>query len=112
MDLDKTWEECLRMWKWVSERHELTGKESGILKVLWLKNHNKNRVKLRFDCYFCEFANNKQLEGEAECKHCPGRLVSSWFHCERYSTYNWMETPKAFYAKLLELNEKRNATQD
>ncbi len=106
-NLDRTWKNCLRMWKWVTEQKKARPfKSMRDLKIEWLAIHGFKRVIL-CNCFFCECAGEKGAE--PDCRKCPGKQVSRRFHCERYSSYHWQNKPKAFYRKLLELDKKRNA---
>jgi len=106
LTLAKTWQLCLRMWKWIAKETE-EGSTLSIwdLKSQWLEEHGFSFKDLGSgtDCFFCEY--NSQQEG-VDCKYCPGYLVSKSFHCYRMS-YHHRNRPIQFYKKLVELNNKR-----
>lgn len=105
--LDRTWKNCLRMWKWISENWR-PGNDIIDMKQDWLEKHRFTKP-LEWDCFFCQWAVS---HGQAfadmyqVCPHCPGRMVDSLFKCSHRS-YRFDRNPKKFYAKLLSLNEKR-----
>lgn len=106
MTLNKTWKECLRMWKWIAEvwKPEM---EVVSLKKQWLREHGYGTINLRNDCFFCEYMINNRDIMSIRCEpDCPGGLVNSRFSCVRLS-YDYAEKPKAFYRKLVALNKKR-----
>ncbi len=98
-NLDRTWKNCLRMWKWISENWN-PGRSVEIMKRRWLKDHRFKNAPISH-CFFCQ-----HNAFHADCSDCPGRLVSKRFHCENVS-YDYYNRPKRFYAKLLELDAKR-----
>ena len=106
MNLDETWELCLKMWKWIaknSKGYDVTG-----LKSQWIEDSEFCENPPVDNCFFCEY-NKKRgggiRDGE-DCHLCPGKRVDKSFNCmERdicYDTY-----PDKFYKKLKELNKKR-----
>lgn len=111
MTLNKTWIECLRMWKWIAEVWK-KGNLVGDLKRQWLREHDYKKISL--SCFFCEYDINppRDLESAAigltngGCSHCPGCFVDPGFTCD-HADYAWDYKPKAFYAKLVQLNKKR-----
>jgi len=114
-ELYKSWENCLKMWKWVAENYERGMKieDIHVLKRRWI-NKNHTGKKPKFDCFFCEYADNKfgmlinhpKKFNERYCPKCPGYLVSKGFSCEDYKSYSWHIKPKQFYKKLLKLHKK------
>lgn len=109
MALNKTWEECLRMWKWIVERtNNRKYRDDTViyLKRKWLIEHGYNPDLIVHYCFFCEaaIADNRILP----CDGCPGRKVNSRFQCTNH-TYFWKEYPHRFYKKLLELDAKRRS---
>ncbi len=111
LTLELSWEHCLAMWKWVSEKHVKGGASVGSLKEKWLKDNGFKSNDLKYDCFFCQY--NKENGGkpicltkEPNCQKCPARLVSLRFCCEGYDDYDWQESPKKFYKKLVELHER------
>ncbi len=106
-NLDRTWKNCLRMWKWVSEKYD---KDSNIvlLKQDWLENHRFKKNVLAC-CFFCQYAYKHGQQcfiAEKGCPECPGALVDARFKCGNIR-YDYSTKPKAFYQKLLELDTKR-----
>ena len=108
--LDRSWINCLRMWKWILENlpggfSELNNniKEFIVesLKRQWLRN-NKNTKSLLNDCFFCAY---DKKHGNV-CDSCPARLVEKGFHCCDHS-HHFTRQPIEFYHHLLELNSKR-----
>ena len=95
MNLDQTWEECLKMWKWVSEAQD--GKMlMATLKLKYLDDHKMESIVA--SCFFCDYADS--------CRSCPGRLVDAEFDCKNLE-YSYLCKPKEFYQELLRLNAIR-----
>lgn len=108
-NLDRTWKNCLRMWKWISEVYDDTV-GVGSLKIQWLDEHGFTR-DIDSDCFFCEYqaihgGGIRHYRGKDFCEHCPGGYISKSFNCF-CPNYHYGTKPKAFYAKLLELDTKR-----
>ncbi len=103
VSLDRTWELCLEMWKWISKQKKARNAKSIThLKEKWMQSHHFKNVQA--DCFFCEYA-ERQGRG---CSSCPGNLVNKRFHCGRTS-YHYGMKPTAFYNKIVALNKKRKA---
>ncbi len=109
LSLEKTWTECLRMWKWIT-KHLPEDTFWGIedAKDNWLE---ENGYMLRADrphcgCFFCEYKQHFAIDGHCPCSHCPAKLVDKKFDCQN-STYSYDQNPKKFYAELLRLNKMR-----
>ena len=117
--LNKTWEECLKMWAWIS-RKSLKEEDADLLKYEYIKSIgiNPNTITLWHNCFFCEYAvlrrptkkeytDNKAwyIYGNG-CRNCPGKLVDPDFDC-RNSEYRYDKFPRKFYKKLKKLNKKR-----
>lgn len=103
MTLDKTWKECLRMWKWIVKQIDKGTDESiGTLKVQWLDEHGYGNNNIQAGCFFCHYITEKS----EDCSICPGYLVDKKFSCQN-KTYDYEYKPKKFYKKLLELDTKR-----
>ncbi len=111
-NLDRTWKNCLRMWKWISEtltddftaididaRHKIVS----ALKVAWLHKHRFTNA-IQENCFFCQY---DEEHGTNDCDMCPPVLVDPKFHCADYDSYCWCWYPKVFYEKLLEIDKKR-----
>ncbi|KKM77852.1 hypothetical protein LCGC14_1365870 [marine sediment metagenome] len=108
--LDKSWIDCLRIWKWITENlpdgfSETTKSIKDFiiesLKRQWLRENNFTKL-LPNDCFFCAFDQNY---GD-ECNSCPARLVEKHFHCTA-SEYNYAYEPEEFYNLLVKLDKKR-----
>jgi len=114
LTLNKTWKNCLKMWKWIaSEIEKDQFKKPGDLKVSWMRQHDVSGLK--FACFFCQYAHEHDglldidKSSYRTCSSCPGRFVSSKFNCELYKSYHWLSSPIKFYNKLVELDKKRRA---
>ena len=108
--LDRSWKNCLRMWKWISEnlpvgflKFSMPEKEDVIkfLKEQWLRE-NKFTNYIINACFFCEYDRYHQND----CCTCPARLVDSGFHCDD-NKQSYRFNPIKFYIRLLELYIKR-----
>ncbi len=111
--LDRSWKNCLRMWKWISENlpdgfSAASGavKEFVIdtLKRTWLKK-NRFTNKMSNDCFFCAY---DEKYGD-DCEHCPAKLVETHFHCGDWS-YHYYFNPIEFYNRLIKYDKIREAT--
>lgn len=110
--LNKIWENCLRMWKWISENlpngfMKLNSDERRLvvhdLKKEWIKKYHYKDIT--FYCFFCDYSHDS---GVLSCENCPAkkieyRLGNYW--CER--KYHWSRNPVNFYQYLLKLDAKR-----
>lgn len=106
MTLNKTWQLCLKMWKWIIEeiKRDKTQSIEGLKEKWLIKNKYEN---IFCDCFFCNYAYQQPLKDcEDMCDFCPGRLVSKRFNCFD-SSYNHETKPLKFYKKLIQLNNKR-----
>ncbi len=108
--LDRSWKNCLRMWKWITEnlpagfsKKSHGDKEIIIdsLKKQWLKK-NKFTNYIINACFFCEYDRHHQND----CCTCPAGLVESDFHCDN-TEQSYRHDPIKFYIRVLELNIKR-----
>lgn len=115
LTLDKTWDNCLRMWKWIAEQvkriknwdaYSYAFQKNVIetLKRSWCKENGYN--ELEYDCFFCEFANSVYVRSFNCDDNCPARKINKWFWCDNNS-YHFTKEPLKFYAKLLALNKIR-----
>ncbi len=103
-NLDRCWKNCLRMWKWISENWA-RGMTVDTMKEDWLARHRFKRGVYN-DCFFCEYMDeHREQTKHGTCDGCPGALVSRRFHC--MNATHCFTKPKAFYAKLLQLDAKR-----
>ena len=104
MTLNKTWEECLRMWKWIdSQVAESYGDDDDSpvesLKEEWLEDYGYDPSEINFMCFFCNMAGNSH-SGASECEDkCPAVAIDPDFDCcmEDDDGYNFEMYPKAFY---------------
>ena len=104
MTLNETWENQLRMSGWVAENYDGTV-SVGRLKRRWLLEHRFTKSLLH-NCFFCDYASKDGMF--LNCGACPAfgdKKVRGG--CENSKSYSWNRKPKAFYAKLVELNKKR-----
>jgi hypothetical protein len=100
-NLDETWTECLRMWKWIVRQVKAGRTDIGNLKRKWRKDNGYRNI--RSDCFFCEYSSKR--DGNL-CDNCPGKLVDKEFSCGG-TDYDWSEKPLEFYKVLKKLNRKR-----
>lgn len=100
MDIDKVWTECIACWSWVIEQLDKSDqRDIGSLKDAWIGKHCPQLDTLKVNCLFC-------YSSKGNCDDCPGRKYDESFNCDNDAYSYWWE-PRAFYAKLLELNEIR-----
>lgn len=110
--LDRAWENCLRMWKWITENlpdgfSEATEDIKDFiidhLKQDWLKD-NKFKRKINQDCFLCEH----DMKYEGSCENCPAVLAhpERSFHCTD-DDYNYAYEPINFYKELMDRNARR-----
>ncbi len=110
--LDRSWTNCLRMWKWISENlpdgfskasKEIKDFIIDHLKQDWLKN-NKFVRKILHDCFFCDYDNKHGKK----CDNCPAVLAHPEcpFRCTD-KRYNYAYEPILFYKELIDRNAKR-----
>ena len=110
--LDRTWENCLRMWKWITNNlpkgfseatEEIKDFIIDHLKWDWLKNNNFNR-KIIQACFLCEY--DKKHKGN--CDSCPAVLAypEQEFHCTD-DKHNYAYEPILFYKELMDRNARR-----
>ncbi len=108
LSLDKTWEECLRMWKWIAYgKHKI--QSSNRLRQEWLRDNGYDGDILSNDCFFCEYIKKyvKCWCGE-NMLHCPAEKIDKNFDCV-CDEYSYLSHPRKFYKKLKELNKIRLA---
>ena len=103
LTIDKTWELCLAMWRWIAnERRKGNTAPIYYLKEEWAEKHDYS-VDLHEECFFCEYGERGDNSG---CRLCPGKKVDPDFDCEDRD-YHFTLYPIAFYNKLVSLNRKR-----
>jgi len=110
LSLDETWDECLKMWKWISENYRFFASpffNTEKAKDYYLTNIRKAIKKPNADCFFCDYVDQEYREGGlSKCSSCPGRLVDDKFHCVD-ELYSYTNHPVKFYKKLVSLNARR-----
>lgn len=106
LTLNQTWRECIRMWKWIVKNCDGNSRLVEVLKAQWLKGHGYTKVDS--NCFFCEY-DGQHTQQEIGCPECPGKLADKRFSCGRV-TYSYIDLPKKFLKKLLELDAKRRGT--
>ena len=120
MTLDKTWEECLQMWKWMvanldKKRDIFNLKRTWLLKEGYAAHDYGERPSsgksVANGCFLCDYQETHpkmKSVTNASCSRCPAARIDPSFDCDD-TGYSWHINPKAFYKKLLELNKKRLA---
>ena len=111
-NLDRTWKNCLRMWKWITRVYKPCD-SVGYLKGVWLSEHGFDDG-IDSDCFFCEYHAvkcknknpNRKFQGGSFCRFCPGGYVDKTFDC-MLEKHNYGRHPKAFYQELVRLDKKR-----
>jgi hypothetical protein len=107
LTLNETWEQCLKMWKWISRQclgHTKLWCKSNVnrLKIEWFESNNLSGV--HFHCFFCHSRTGGRTNG-IDCG-CPAHKVDKNFSCTT-PEHHYMSHPRLFYAKLKELNKIR-----
>lgn len=107
LTLEKTWTECLRMWRWIAKVVR-AGSRACVddLKVEWMERHSYKGNVIESNCFFCQYVRThskkcKKIEGS-----CPAQKVDPEFNCF-CDDYSYDDKPIAFYNKLVALNRKR-----
>ena len=98
LSLNDTWEQCLKMWKWISRQWLNTKLDALDLKGLWLEENGYGKREIEANCFFCHSCHQ-------DCNKCPGRLIDADFDCVD-SDYTYHK-PRLFYAKLKQLDKIR-----
>ena len=110
--LDRSWTNCLRMWKWISGnlpegfselRNNIKRFIIEHLKTQWLKEYRFTKP-LPNDCFFCA-ASMRFAEPEG-CDGCPAVLVDREFCCME-DDFHYALDPINFYQRILKLNMRR-----
>jgi len=110
LTLNQAWTLCIKQWDCIIRKLDEGSTESlHALKMRCLEEqgHRKEDTYTRFfyaNCFFCEY--DEQHPGENACDNCPGRLISSRFHCEN-EVYDYILKPRKFHKKLLRMNKIR-----
>ena len=112
LSLDKTWEECLLMWKWLSKKVI----DDPYLNIDDLKDTYTDikECDLINNCFFCDYADTHHKETDGlcpfiSCTNCPGKKVYKDFNCLYYPKYS--TNPVEFYKMLIKLNKIRKAKE-
>lgn len=106
--LDTCWKDCLRMWKCIAGECS-ESMSVGCLKTSWLVANGFSGM--HGNCFFCQYDYTEGGKGDSGCELCPAVLVDDSFRCWR-AEYRYQDNPKAFYAKLLELDATRKENKD
>lgn len=104
LSLEMTWKECLRMWKDITTLPKYAGMEITAAKILWLQDNGYDEIDVQGECFFCQYNKEHYDWSSRSCDNCPGVMVDKDFSCFD-PEYNYDDTPKLFYAKLVELYE-------
>ena len=113
LNLDQTWIQCLKMWKWIAEevrRLDRLNKmwDVNALKEQWLNENGFGAINE--ECFFCEYAikaRNRSIKGwDTICPYCPAEKVDSSFSCTR-DGHDYKYEPLNFLEELLRLNKIR-----
>lgn len=115
LSLDKTWSECLRMWKWIAKTVRKSNDDIdvdiGTLKIVWLMKNGYKPTSIVSACFFCHYSTTHfratTKNTHACCLNCPGVLVDDDFYCMTYPSFE--DDPIEFYNLLKELNKRRLA---
>ena len=113
LTINETWEQSLKMWKWISRRCKGKSKDwicysLWSLKSQWTKEHGIEEDSLVNDCFFCEYDSLRPTSEINGGCFCPARKIDKDFDCmSKY--YSYSMHPRLFYAKLKELNKIRLA---
>lgn len=100
LTIDETWEQCLAMWKWISEKCEgmdIGGTVIDQIKVEYMESNGMKEDEVLCDCFFCD-------ECSQACDECQFAIYAGE-HCTVENLYS--EDPVAFYAELKRLNKIR-----
>jgi len=101
LSLDEIWAHTIKCFEII------TNKATQPLDVHYFKMnyiHSHNLKRTPYHCLFCAYTMDKF--GRKNCDKCPARLVDPTFDCTDVR-YHYMNKPKAFYRKLLFLNQLR-----
>ncbi len=108
--LDRSWKNCRRMWRWISENLPEKFLEFGCeekkkcidrMKNKWLKDHKFTKPIMN-NCFFCEY---DKRHGNT-CFSCPATKIDKSFHCGGNET-SWRFNPVEFYHRILVLDAIR-----
>lgn len=105
INLRRTWELCLAMWKWISENWDGNVMSISRLKREWLTQNGFFQISER--CFFCHYDRTHaktQWSGREWCEGCPGGEVAPRFDCFRSG---WNTDPPKFYRTLKRMYAKK-----
>lgn len=110
LSLDKTWSECLEMWKWIAGKiKENPVSNIEALKKEWLEKNGYDYYGVCCGCFFCAYDERHEDRGDVDCCYCPAILVNpalkSYFCEQEEPSYD--NDPIGFYKKLVALNKIR-----
>ena len=107
MTLEKTWEECLRMWKWIAKKGIFITDDVDELKRMWLSVNGYDPYNILNHCFFCQYVDTHGgIVDCGGCIGCPGQKIVKDFCCQDYG-FHWYNDPQEFYERLVTLNKIR-----
>jgi hypothetical protein len=110
----RTWKRMVQMWGKIAEEYSRRARRDmkfgGVCHtseslVLYLKFKHAIGKGIKYNCYFCDYANRAQIADGYHydsCDYCPGIEVDPGFSCHNYD-YNYNQKPVEFLDKLCEL---------
>lgn len=112
-DLNRTWELCIKMWKWIAEVYD--GSVSAEkLKEMWIQKHGFRWTET--NCFFCNWHDGmvkefEELQGISNLCNmlCPAKLASDNFDGCLSKKYHYKDNPKAFYREIKRIYEIRES---
>lgn len=113
LNLNETWELCIKMWKWIAKVYD--GSVSvNTLKAQWMRKHGFKGIM--HNCFFCDWQIEMLEEFEElrnmsyPCKIlCPAKLASDEFAGCESSKYPYDDNPRAFYQEIKRIYEIRES---
>ena len=104
LTLDETWEECIKMWRWIVANRRPGDNIHTSKRAYADKLYPEGEMPC--NCFFCDYAEANE-KTRSICLSCPGVLVDPSFVCDHpHYAYNGTR-PELFLAKLEELNRIR-----
>ena len=99
MNLEDTWSNCIKMWRWVAKKWDGENHYNvRQLKKQWLQRNDFEGIQC--DCFFCDY--------RSSCERCPAVAIDDKFDCQSIDKgYAFDLYPKKFYNKIKYLNTKR-----
>ena len=106
LTVNKTWENCLAMWKWISRKClKIDWPDVDRLKVEWLEaNGYPDADIIHHHCFFCQHCQSGNHDG-VECR-CPAKKIDKDFYCFAVQ-HSYSGRPRDFYNELKRLNKIR-----